>query len=114
MPVIPNLRRSVPRSALEGQAPPTPVTYVDTPSMDYAAWLTQSGGAIATVPAGKSVAVIGSGGGGLAAAYELLCCGGDVTLFEATGRIGGRLFTSPSSTADGNVFEMGAIRFTPS
>lgn len=117
MPVFPNLRRVVPRSELEGEAPPTPRTYVDTPTMDYRAWLDASGRALATLPGDPSrfrVAVVGSGGGGLAAAYELLRCGVDVTVFEATDRVGGRLFTLPASTGDGNVFEMGAMRFTPS
>jgi tryptophan 2-monooxygenase len=115
MPVFPNLRATAP-NPLQDTAPPVPLTYVDTPSMDYVAWLSGSGDAIAQIPEAGShtVAVIGSGGGGLAAAYELLRCGLDVTLFEATERIGGRLFTSPSSTGDGNLFEMGAMRFTPS
>ena len=116
MPVIPNLRRTG-DNATDCPTPPTPLTYVDTPSMDYVGWLQSTGSAIASFqgdPSTFKVAVIGSGGAGLAAAYELLRCGVDVTLFEATGRIGGRLYTAPSSTMDGNVFEMGAMRFTPS
>jgi len=116
MPVMPNMRRRTPRSAFEAVAPPTPLAFVDTPKMDYATWLTNSGDRIATVAgaSGYRVAVIGSGGAGLSAAYELLRCGFDVTLYEATGRVGGRLYTSPSATGDGNLFEMGAMRFTPS
>lgn len=118
MPVIPNLRRRQPRPGLLATpAPVTPVTFVDAPTMDYAQWLTDSASAIASFdsnPSSYRVAVIGSGGAGLAAAYELLRCGLSVTVYEATSRIGGRLFTSPSSTGDGNVFEMGAMRFTPS
>lgn len=115
MAVIPNLRATAP-NPLQDQAPPVPLTYVDTPEMDYVAWLQGSGPAIAEIPqaSGRKVAVVGSGGAGLAAAYELLRCGLDVTLFEATDRLGGRLFTSSSSTNDGNLFEMGAMRFTPS
>lgn len=116
MPVVANARRTTPKSAFQTTAPPTPQTYVDTPNMDYVAWLQNSGSAIASIPNAPlhRVAVIGSGGAGLAAAYELLRAGVFVTLFEATDRVGGRLFTSPSSTGDGNVFEMGAMRFTPS
>lgn len=118
MPVIPNLRRQRPGPGLlASPAPVTPVTFVDAPTMDYVQWLSDSASAIATFPNDPSayrVAVVGSGGAGLAAAYELLRCGLNVTVFEATSRIGGRLFTSPSSTGDGNVFEMGAMRFTPS
>ena len=116
MPIIGNTRRTRPRNALEAQAPQTPLTFVDTPAMDYVAWLKQSGNAIAHILNGSdySVAVIGSGAAGLAAGYELLRCGVNVTVYEAGDRIGGRLFTSPSSTGDGNVFEMGAMRFTPS
>lgn len=115
MPVIPNLRATNP-NALQDDAPPLPLTYVDTPEMDYVAWLEGSGDSIATIPdaADRSVAVIGSGAAGLAAAYELLRCGLQVSIFEATGRIGGRLYTSPSSSGSGNLFEMGAMRFTPS
>lgn len=114
MPVVPNTRRTVPRSALEAPAPPTPVTFVDTPNMNYAGWLQSASAGIASIdnPSQYSVAVVGSGGGGLAAAYELLRCGVNVTLYEATDRVGGRLFTLNSG--DGNLFEMGAMRFTPS
>lgn len=115
MPVFPNLRRTAPRGPFAA-APPVPRTFVDAPTMDYAAWLTASGDAIARFggePSELRVAVVGSGGAGLAAAYELLRCGLDVTVFEATDRIGGRLF-SVSGTQDGNFFEMGAMRFTPS
>jgi tryptophan 2-monooxygenase len=115
MPVIPNLRATNP-NRLQDEAPPVPLTYVDSPAMDYVNWLSGSGDSIASVPnaQNRSVAVIGSGAAGLAAAYELLRCGLQVSVFEATGRIGGRLFTSPSSSGSGNLFEMGAMRFTPS
>ena len=116
MPVFPNLRRSKPGRGLLAAAPPTPLTFVDAPTMNYVTWLDNSPQGIATFDKASAyhVAVIGSGAAGLAAAYELLRCGLNVTVFEATDRIGGRLFSSPSSTQDGNVFEMGAMRFTPS
>ncbi len=43
---------------------------------------------------GKSVAVIGAGMAGLAAAGALAQAGADVTIYEARGRIGGRVWTS--------------------
>ncbi|HEY0044165.1 MAG TPA: NAD(P)/FAD-dependent oxidoreductase [Allosphingosinicella sp.] len=113
MPIIGNMRSSTP-NALQDEAPPVPLTFVDTPSMDYAGWLNDSPIGSFTNPGAYNVAVIGSGGAGLAAAYELLRCGLSVALFEATDRIGGRLFASPSSSGSGNLFEMGAMRFTPS
>jgi tryptophan 2-monooxygenase len=115
MPVMPNLRSSEP-NPLQEEAPPVPFTYVDTPDMDYVDWLGANGAPIASIPdVGQyRVAVIGSGGGGLSAALELLRCGIDVTIFEATDRIGGRLYTLPAGSGDGNLFEMGAMRFTPS
>ncbi|WPB76629.1 FAD-dependent oxidoreductase [Archangium violaceum] len=117
MPVFPNLRSSKPGHGRFAAAPPmTPVAFVDAPTMNYVTWLNNSTSGIATFDNASAyhVAVIGSGAAGLATAYELLRCGLNVTVFEATDRIGGRLFTSPSSTQDGNVFEMGAMRFTPS
>ncbi len=44
--------------------------------------------------AGKSIAVIGAGMAGLAAAGALARLGADVTVYEARARIGGRIFTS--------------------
>ena len=115
MPSIPNLRRPVERGLLQA-APPPPATFVDTPAMDYAKWLDNAPNGIAAVqtPGSRLVAVVGSGAAGLSAAFELLRCGVNVMVYEATNRIGGRLFSSPSSTGDGNLFEMGAMRFSPS
>lgn len=115
MPVIPNMRRTFP-NALQHQAPPVPLALVDTPAMDYAAWLGRVPGPIADIDGGaaRRIAVVGAGAAGMAAAYELLRCGLDVTIFEASDRIGGRLLSSPSSSGDGTIFEMSAMRFTPS
>lgn len=57
---------------------------------------------------GKSVCIIGGGVAGLAAAYELLKAGVDVTLLEAASRFGGRIRTH--YFADGTYGELGAMR----
>jgi monoamine oxidase len=44
-------------------------------------------------PTGKSIIVIGAGFAGLAAAYELLAAGYDVTVLEARDRVSGRVVT---------------------
>jgi len=48
---------------------------------------------LATIPTKKKIAVIGAGAAGMTAARELYRCGFDVTIFESSDRIGGRLFT---------------------
>ncbi|MGX1086123.1 flavin monoamine oxidase family protein [Pseudomonas sp. AP3_22 TE3818] len=66
---------------------------------------------------GTRVAIIGAGMSGLCALYELTRCGLTPTLFEASGRIGGRCFTehfeteSPTSPGEADPAEMGAMRF---
>ncbi|HSU14784.1 NAD(P)/FAD-dependent oxidoreductase [Longimicrobium sp.] len=115
MPVFPNLRRTNPPGLMRATTSDTPVVFVDTPAMNYATWLQQSGDGIAQLPGDPSqlsVAVVGAGAAGLAAAYELLRCGLSVTLYEAGSRAGGRLYSIADSS--GNLFEMGAMRFTPS
>ena len=56
------------------------------------AWANNS--PIAKAPAGKTVAVIGAGAAGLTAARELWRAGYNVRIFEASNRIGGRLYTN--------------------
>src|SRR5688572_13082497 len=46
-----------------------------------------------TRPKGKRVVVIGAGFSGLAAAYELMSAGYDVTVVEARTRVSGRVVT---------------------
>ena len=57
------------------------------------------------------VAVIGAGSAGMTAARELLRCGFNVTIYEASDRIGGRLYTRPNPLSPQfSGMEMGAMR----
>jgi monoamine oxidase len=61
---------------------------------------------------GKSskVAIIGAGAAGLSAAYELRKIGCDVTIFEATNRIGGRIYTHYFGKEKKYYAELGPMR----
>lgn len=69
----------------------------------------QSG--IGVAGAKKKVAVIGAGAAGMSAARELYRSGFDVTIYEASDRIGGRLYTQPIMNDAGTSLELGAMRF---
>ncbi len=71
------------------------------------AWANNS--PIAKAPAGKTVAVIGAGAAGLTAARELWRAGYNVRIFEASNRIGGRLYTEPKGWGMTS-YEWGAMR----
>src|SRR5262245_48180924 len=58
--------------------------------------------------AAKKVVVLGAGLAGLAAAYELVQAGHDVTILEARGRPGGRVHTLRELFSDGLYAEAGA------
>jgi monoamine oxidase len=80
---------------------------------DYFKLMEDSPHGLATLPAGakKRVAVVGAGVAGMTAARELLRCGFEVTLFEASSRIGGRLFTQHNPNGETQAqMEMGAMR----
>jgi monoamine oxidase len=62
----------------------------------------------------RKVIVIGAGLAGLAAAYELVAAGHDVTVLEARLRPGGRVYTLRSPFADGLYADAGAISFSNS
>ncbi|HVR98536.1 MAG TPA: NAD(P)/FAD-dependent oxidoreductase [Thermoanaerobaculia bacterium] len=62
----------------------------------------------------RKVIVIGAGLAGLAAAYELMSWGHDVTVLEAQTRPGGRVLTVRTPFSDGLFAEAGAIDFTDS
>ncbi|HRP10555.1 MAG TPA: NAD(P)/FAD-dependent oxidoreductase [Terricaulis sp.] len=57
--------------------------------------------------AAGDVAIIGAGAAGLTAAYRLLAAGRAVTLYEASTRLGGRMFTRRSFNEDGQFCELG-------
>jgi len=59
------------------------------------------------------VAVIGAGEAGLAAAFELRKIGCNITLFEASGRIGGRVYTHYFDRDKKYFGELGAMRISP-
>ncbi len=58
------------------------------------------------------VIVVGAGLAGLAAAWELAALGHDVTVLEAQGRPGGRVYTLRQPFADGLYAEAGAMSFS--
>lgn len=65
----------------------------------------------------SDVAIVGAGISGLAAGYELLKMGLKPTIYEATDRIGGRLYSQPFEGAGGKApiyAEMGAMRIPES
>jgi tryptophan 2-monooxygenase len=63
----------------------------------------------------RKVAIVGAGAAGLCAGFELNKVGADVTIIEATGRIGGRMDARRAAGTDSpSRFEMGAMRFPPS
>ena len=93
---------------------------VDSPKISYRKWLEErKDGAIfqfgAHIP---KIAIVGAGAGGLVAAYELAKAGADVTVFEATDRVGGRLysyeFRTDTTSEMKDIAELGAMRFPAS
>ena len=56
---------------------------------------------------GPRVAVVGAGVAGLHCAYRLQQAGVNVSVFEASNRVGGRMFTARDKAYDGQVFELG-------
>lgn len=68
-----------------------------------------SGMPIGKAPAGKTVAVIGAGAAGMTVARELWRSGYDVRIFEASSRLGGRLYTERKSFGL-TAYELGAMR----
>lgn len=56
---------------------------------------------------GGNIAIVGGGVSGLTAAYRLAAAGRTVTLYEASARLGGRMFTRRDFNADGQFCELG-------
>lgn len=81
-------------------------------AFDYDKLMRESPEGLATFEGqGPSVAIVGGGVAGMVAARELYRSGCRVTVFEASARIGGRLYTRPSPYGDGSTgMEMGAMR----
>ncbi|MFF5103662.1 flavin monoamine oxidase family protein [Streptomyces sp. NPDC000134] len=96
---------------------------VDFP-FDYAAHLSGDRriGRLPEASCGAPVAVVGAGGSGLSAAYELMRAGCRPVLFEAETsaegpggrRLGGRMFSHRVDEADSAVAELGCMRFPDS
>lgn len=80
---------------------------------DYFKLLQASQNGLATLPGGcaPKVAIVGAGVAGMTVARELQRCGFQVSIFEASDRIGGRLYTrdNPNGTTQAGM-EMGAMR----
>jgi tryptophan 2-monooxygenase len=97
-----------------------PTTFIDT-LYDYKAFL-EEGEPIASLGAKPGsipeVAVIGAGPAGMVAAYELLRAGIQPTVFEASGRLGGRHWSRHFQDRNGKDVpvwaEMGAMRIPAS
>jgi monoamine oxidase len=69
-------------------------------------------GARAQAATPKRVIVAGGGIGGLCCAYELMKRGHDITVLEASGRVGGHVRTVRDGLADGLYVDAGAEHFT--
>lgn len=70
-------------------------------------------GVIGEVPKearGTRVAIIGAGATGLCAAYELMKVGLEPMIYEASDRIGGRIYSHPVRRDPCSVLELGAMR----
>ncbi|CAL9325704.1 flavin monoamine oxidase family protein [Streptomyces sp. SudanB182_2057] len=104
------------------QSPPSDLQ-ADFP-FDYAAYVAD-GRRVGRLPAGTPpppVAVVGTGGAGLTAAFELLRIGCRPVLYEAESdpdgpggrRLGGRMYSRRLDPADSAVVELGCMRFPDS
>src|SRR5690606_17287412 len=89
-------------------------TYVDI-LYDHAGFLRRNNGRLGPGDLGqKRVCVIGAGPAGLMTARLLHEHNAAVTLFEASGRVGGRVNSLRPKPGDAAIFELGAMRVPPS
>ncbi len=90
-----------------------PKTYIDL-LYNFVGYLNANHGRIASGSLqGRSIGIVGSGAAGLIAAYQLLQLGANVSIFEASNRAGGRLYTQYPIPGQPIAFEMGAMRVPP-
>ena len=104
-----NIKTTASDSNSWGPSFPNPADF----RFDYFKLLKASKTGLATLPAGesKSVAIVGAGCAGMTVARELHRCGFNVTIYEASDRIGGRLYTRDNPNGDSQAgMEMGAMR----
>lgn len=121
MSFIPSRLKTDPETETEAKdevakAVDPPLSYIDI-LFDHVGYLESNNGGIgpADSMSGKSVGIVGAGPAGLVAAHLLTKQGADVTVFESSDRVGGRVFSMrPAGLTDGAIFEMGAMRVPPS
>jgi monoamine oxidase len=81
---------------------------------DYVALISRKDGlAGIRLPHSARVAVVGAGAAGLVAAYELARAGIEPVVYEASDRIGGRLYSYRFPGDPSAIAELGAMRFPP-
>lgn len=94
-------------------AAPSPASFIDI-LYDHAGFLRANNGQLGGGNLSSyRVAIVGAGAAGLIAAYLLMKQRANVTIFEATNRYGGRIYSLKPIPNDAAIFEMGAMRVPP-
>ena len=95
--------------ALEGIAPtgPRALTRRQALILGSAATIAACAPLELDTPNGANIAIVGGGVAGLTIAYRLARAGKRATLYEASGRLGGRMFTKRDFNNDGMFCELG-------
>lgn len=95
-------------------AAPSPASFIDI-LYDHAGYLRANNGKLGSGNLSSyRVAIVGSGAAGLLAAYLLMQLRANVTIFEASNRYGGRIYSLKPIPGDAAIFELGAMRVPPS